>query len=165
MVAEGIGGEDADAELGGHMGLTVLKASGAEVNGGGKGVPFGSPLILLFNGGSRGTTALPFFPTSLPSFPIGPPMTFLLASSSSNTCSCASSTPHRAPFPFSSLPRRSFLKPGLDDKLCRTELYEGHGVNKWERGHWAIERARKITIQGNSPPNPCYSTCTSRTCP
>ena len=45
----------------------VLKARGVEVNGGGNGAPLGSPFTLLFNAGSSGITALPFFPVGFPS--------------------------------------------------------------------------------------------------
>ena len=103
----------------------VLNVSGVDVSGGGRG-PLTSPLTLLLNSGSRGTVLLLFFPDTLPSFPpalAAAAAACLRASCSSKLCSKASSTSHRAPLPFSSLPRSSFLNPGLDDRLCRTELY------------------------------------------
>ena len=108
----------------------VLNVRGVDVRGGGRG-PLTSPLTLLLNSGSRGTVFLPFLPRTLPSLPpalAAAAAACLRASCSSKLCSKASSTSHSAPLPFSSLPRRSFLNPGLDDRLCRTELCVGRSV-------------------------------------
>ena len=120
--AGGISEDDVEA-AGGKVGLVVLNASGAEVKGGGNGAFLASPFTLRLRGGSSGT-AFPFFPLSFTSLPPGPMTVPLRASSSSNDCSWASSMPHSAPLPFSSFPRASFLNPGFDERLWRTELYE-----------------------------------------
>lgn len=116
----------------------VLSGSGVDVRGGGNG----PPLTLRLNGESSGTA---FFPVPFPfAFVVAVVVELLgavvgveveaeaararfawrLTSCSSNACSCASSIAQSAPLPFSSFPRASFLNPGLDDKLCLTELYQ-----------------------------------------
>ena len=100
-------------------------ARGVDVNGGGRGAPLGSPLTLLFNGGSSIESVLSFFlfpiPSAPPCEPPGPVCQFL-ASCSSNACECFSSSFQKKPFPLSPPHLSSFKKARLDDKLWRTEL-------------------------------------------
>jgi len=71
---------------------SFLNAKGADVSGGGSGVPFGSPRTLRFKGGSSATAVFPFLPPILESLP--PPVALVAAraSCSSNMRSQSAST-------------------------------------------------------------------------
>lgn len=80
---------------GGGGGLTVLKARGVDVNGGGSGPPFSSPFTLRFSGGSEGgAPPLSFFFPCFPPFPCEPDALSIFASCSSNVASHAGSIRH-----------------------------------------------------------------------
>lgn len=107
----------------------VLNTRGADVNGGGRGVPLRSPLMLRRKGGSS-SADLSFLPLS---FEVGSSFepdaaacaaAWALLSCSSRAWAYFSSTDQKKPLPLSPPHRSIFKNARPEDRLCRTELIQ-----------------------------------------